>query len=278
MKVQKVKEILMGLGIRAKKGLGQNFLMDDNILRIEVQTADISEKDVILEVGPGLGFLTEKLLLRGSKVIAVEKDKKIFEYLKNKLLPRYPNLELISDDIMKVNLTGFNKIVSNPPYNLSTPLTLQLSERNVDLAVLMYQDIFAERLSARLGSGSYSRISVVSQYYYDIEIIKKVSKNVFYPAPKVNSALVRLRKRDNKENLLDHSIFLSVVREAFKYRRKKLANAFKNAEESYLNQSLIIPEMKEFLDKRAEELSIKDYVEISNLLHINKNDRSIDTN
>lgn len=272
-----IKETLMNLNAPPRKRLGQNFLKVEKILSLEVKMGHIEPSDRILEIGPGLGFLTKKLLLTGAHVIAVEKDRILHEYLNNTLEKEFENLTLIRGDIMDISVENINKVISNPPYNLSSAITLRLQDMGIERAVLMYQDIFAERLVAKVGTKQYSKLSVMCQYYFDVDIIQWVPRSSFHPAPDVDSALVVLNRRATREKLLDENIFTDVVKAAFLHRRKKIENAFRCSGIPYLKY--VSKELDpSFMTKRAENLSPGDYVTLANNIFQKKNTRKDELN
>ncbi|MBI5642780.1 MAG: ribosomal RNA small subunit methyltransferase A [Deltaproteobacteria bacterium] len=216
-----------------KKRFGQNFLTDRNLIRKIVATGGVKENDIVLEVGPGRGALTEGLLEAGAKVIAIEADKDLADILK----ARFPSdrFSLIMSDALKVSFSGIAeeyktrlKTVSNLPYNISGPiLTKFINERKAfTLLVLMFQKEVAERIVARPGTKDYGILSVLSQVWADVKIEFHVSRNLFKPRPKVDSSIVSFKILDEpKVRLDDEEFFKSVVKSAFGTRRKMLSNA-----------------------------------------------------
>lgn len=217
-------------GIRLKKSLGQNFLVDGNIVRKEAKLAEISPCETVLEIGPGAGFLTRELLLHAKKVIAVEMDKKLAEILEKEFAKEIAQnrLEIICADALKIDFPEFDKCVSNIPYEISSKIILKLGKCGKP-AVLVMQKEFAERLTASPGQKDYSRISVMSQYYFSSEIMHIVSKKSFFPVPKVDSAIVRLLPRDaefkKSIGFADEGAFLNVIRAIFQHKNMTVRNA-----------------------------------------------------
>ena len=257
-----VKETLADLGISPLKRKGQNFLIDENILRIQIRESDILASDKILEIGPGLGFLTEELLKTGARVTAVEIDPVLYRYLKGKLECKYENLALIHGDFLKEEFPDFNKVVANLPYNISSPVTFRLRDLGIDRAVLMYQYEFARRLCSAPDCKDYSRLSVMCQYDFTPTLIRKIGRNVFYPSPDVDSALVSLVRRNRETKAGNYEIFRNIVRAAFTNRRKKLKNSLESS--GKLDSINISSPVAPFLEKRAGELSVEDYISIAN--------------
>lgn len=213
-------------GIRLKKSLGQNFLTDKNIIRKEAAFAEIKQGETVLEIGPGVGFLTQELLKHAKKVIAIEKDKSLVGILKEEFSGR--NLEIISADALDIDFPGFDRCISNIPYEISSKIILKLGKYGKP-AILVMQKEFAERLTAKPGEGDYSKISVMSQYYFDSEILHIVSRKSFFPSPKVDSAIVRLtpRQADFKKSLgiVDEDFFLKTVHALFQHKNMTARNA-----------------------------------------------------
>ena len=243
-----------------KSKLGQNFLTDINTAKREVEYAKINKKDAVLEVGPGKGILTKLLSEKAKRVIAVEIDTKLFENLKT-ILPK--NVELINEDILNLDLEKlpkFNKIVSNLPYQISSPFIFKILEYDFELAVLILQKEFVERLVAEPGDKNYSRLSVSVFYKAYCELLETVPKGRFRPAPKVDSAIVEILPRKYKPfELKDEGVFYELVKNLFSHRRKKIKTILKN---KYRIESSDLP----FLDYRVEKLSPKQIGELSNKL------------
>ena len=217
-------------GIRLKKSLGQNFLVDKNIIRKEAELAEIKPDDTVLEIGPGVGFLTGELLKRAKKVIAIEMDKQLAEILKKEFSEKIEKgcLEIICDDALAVDFPDFDKCVSNIPYEISSKIILKLGKYKRP-AILIIQKEFAARLVASPGEGEYSKISVMSQYYFHTELLHTVSKKSFFPSPKVDSAIVRLTPRDGtfKKSLAiaDEELFLKTIHALFQHKNMAVRNA-----------------------------------------------------
>lgn len=257
------KSILIELGIRPRKSAGQHFLVDSGVLKRCAEYVEIKAGERILEVGPGLGFLTEELLARGAEVVTIESDRKLCQFLRKKFGDK---IELIEGDATKVELPEFDKVASNLPYQISSEITFRLLERGFDLAVLMYQKEFAERMVAGEGSAIYGRLSVMTAYRADSEILSIVEKKSFWPQPKVDSAIVRLRSRAPRFSIKDEKMFVEIVRILFSHRRKKIANALIS---EALRLGYSREKMREFMDEipysqeRVESLTPEEIGEIS---------------
>lgn len=242
-----------------KQKLGQNFLVDKRVAEREVEYANIKDNDVVLEIGPGQGILTRLLAKKAKKVIAIEIDKKLVDGLK---LSIPGNVELIHENALNIDfetLPKFNKIVSNLPFKISSPITFKLLEYNFQLAVLIYQKEFAERMVAIPGSKDYSRLSVGVYYKTECEILEAIPKICFKPQPKVDSCTIRLiPRKDPPFFLRDEKLFFELTRILFNHRRKKIKTNLKGIYD--LNN---VP----YLDERVENLTPKQIGEISNILY-----------
>ena len=191
---QRVKYLLHLYGFFPKKSLGQNFTVNSDILQCLVSHASLTKNDVVLEVGAGFGFLTSRLSSVCKKVIAVEVDPVLVNFLRNQL-SNLQNVELIEGNVLKISLPLFNKIVSAPPYSISSPLLFRLLTNKFDSAVLILQKEFAERLAASVGSKDYGRLTVNVYYRAKVELLDFIPRTMFYPPPDVDSMMVRLKPR-----------------------------------------------------------------------------------
>ena len=243
-----------------KNKFSQNFLVDKKVALREVEHADINENDAVLEIGPGKGVLTELLAQRAKKLIAIELDKSLVKDLQS-FLPG--NVVLINDDVLNVDfesLPKFNKIVSNLPFQISSPVTFKLLNYNFGLALLIYQKEFADRMVAKPNSKNYSRLSVGVYYKARCEIVEVVSKTCFKPQPKVDACIVKLVPRKHPPFLVyDKKKFFDLTRELFNHRRKKIKHTLKKL---YNTDYDDIP----FLENRVENLSPEQIGKLSNIL------------
>lgn len=221
MRPSEVRDRLAALGVRASRGLGQHFLLDERVAHRQVEYAGIRPDDVVLEIGPGLGVLTERLAARARRVVAVERDRRLARALRE----RIEGIEVIEGDAVKVPLPGFDRVVSNLPYQISSPITFRLLDAPFARAVLMYQAEFAERLVAGPGEDAYSRLSVKAFVRARAEIAESVPRSAFWPSPKVDSAIVVLEPRPFPFPVRDPAMFDAVVDAAFAHRRKAIENA-----------------------------------------------------
>lgn len=202
------------------KKLGQHFLEDRGVAGRIISYAELEPGDVVLEIGPGHGCLTKELSLYVGQIYAVEVDPD----LANVLCGRFPNVQVINADALTVPLPTCNKIISNLPYQISSKITYRLLPRPFELAVLMFQREFAQRMLAPVGSKEYGRLAMIVGFFSEAEILEKVPRSAFRPMPEVNSAIVRLRPRKQRPKV-DAKIFMSLCEGLFRNRRKKVKNA-----------------------------------------------------
>lgn len=189
----------------------------------QVDYAEVGKKDVVLEIGAGIGNLTEYLLDRADLVIAIEKDPLLMKILRERFFYK-DNLVPVEGDALKVELPPFDKVVSSIPYSISSPITFRLLRRSFEKAILTYQREFAERLVAQPGTRSYSRVSVATSYYAEARILELLPRSVFYPRPEVTSAIVELTPKEPPFKV-DEDLLFNLVRSIFIHRRKTLRSA-----------------------------------------------------
>lgn len=264
-------EILRKYGLRLTKSLGQNFLTDINIIRKIVDTAEVNENDLVLEIGPGIGSLTVQLAERAGRVIAVEIDRRLMEPL-SETLEGCDNVQVVNADILKTDLSaltagweGSLKVVSNLPYYITTPVIMSLLESPIpwELLVFMIQKEVVGRMVAEPGTKDYSALSVAVCYYADPKLAFHVSRNCFIPKPDVDSAVIKLKKRSlsHLENV-DREFLFKVIRAAFSQRRKTLLNALGKQpwlEDGKGRLKEVLREMGLPEDTRAEALSVEQF-------------------
>ena len=215
------KSILSKYGIRLNKNLGQNYLIDANKRNQIINFADVSKEDIVLEIGSGIGTLTIELAKRAKKVIAIEQDSNICEILNQRLKEeKIDNVELINEDALKIEFPKFNKIVSNLPYQISSPITFKFLDYDFDLAVLMYQKEFAQRMNGEVGSKNYSRLAAMLYFRCNVDKLTDVSCESFIPKPKVDSP--QTKKDEIEVNFKTYSKFTKAL---FQHRNKKIRNA-----------------------------------------------------
>jgi len=271
------KDILNQNGIKLNKSLGQNYLIDKNKRDQIINFGDISKDDVILEIGTGIGTLTIELAKKAKKVIAIEQDKNICEILAKRLKDeKIDNVELINDDALKVDFPNFNKIISNLPYQISSPITFKFLDYDFDLAILMYQKEFADRMNGEVGSKNYSRLSAMLYFKCDVEKLTDVSCESFIPKPQIDSTVVRLTPKENKIPQKDFKTYSKFTKALFQHRNKKIRNALidsrhiiSNIDKKVLKKRLNAiedEELVEYLKKRVVVLTPEEILFISQKL------------
>jgi len=271
-----IKRELLEYGLIPRKGLGQHFLADRNILDKVIRTAQIDKEDIVLEVGPGLGEMTFALARQAQKVISVEIDSKLAAILKRKMRG-LSNVKVIESDILKMDFNQFfrkerhpMKVVANLPYQISTPLLFQFIEfkETFSTLTLMLQKEVAERIVASPGRKEYGPLSIFIQMFSDVAIRFFIKPSAFFPPPKVESAVVHMSFREKPAvNLKDEKWFKKVVKGCFGYRRKTLLNALKHSgillsgsTESKLKKIGMDPQ------RRPETLAIQEFVYLAEVL------------
>ena len=269
-----VREVLDRHGFTFSKGLGQNFLIDGNIVRNIVKGAQITKDDYVLEIGPGMGTLTEELALNAKKVIAIELDQRLKSVLEETLEP-YDNVEIVYGDVLKLPLREIIeekcqgqsvKVVANLPYYVTTPIIGRLIEEELPLHSIsvMVQKEVADRMVAKPHTKDYGALTLFVRFYTEPRIIMKVPKTVFMPQPKIDSSVIRL---DLKEQIPDvnRDSYFKLVKAAFSKRRKTLINALSTfgleADKEAIREALKRAGIEETL--RGEDLSMEDYIRLA---------------
>jgi 16S rRNA (adenine1518-N6/adenine1519-N6)-dimethyltransferase len=273
------KEIIRQYAIKPRKSLGQSFLMEQNVIRKISAIAQVTKNDIVVEIGAGIGILTEELAQNAAKLIAVELDDKLVEVLKDKLL-KYNNVQIYSGDILKFDFEAISrggqqkiKVIGNVPYNISSPVLFHLLSfrKVIDSFVFMLQKEVIQRLVASPGGKDYGVPSVILQMFATVEKVLDVPASCFYPPPKVESSVMRgfFRERPLVE-LADEEFFIRLVRDSFAQRRKMLINNLKKSKllegvlGSFLNEALRMAGIDG--TRRSETLSIEEFGYLSNIL------------
>ncbi len=256
-----VRALLDELDFHPSKVLGQNFLIDANILNIMIDTANVSKRDTVVEIGPGLGVLTGRLAEKAKRLVAIEKDKRLHAFLQRSLAS-LENLELILADALDVDIPvlGADKVVANLPYSVGSRLLMNLfmAPAGPSKIVVTVQLEVADRLAASPGSDDYGLLSVWAQLRYDAHLRKVISPTCFFPPPQVKSAIVELDRRVPEIELRHPDVFRDLVKRAFSFRRKQMGTILKNP--GALEKAGIDPQA------RPENLSVADWVRLSDHL------------
>lgn len=270
--------ILQRFGISTNKKLGQNFLVDEDVVREIAAAAQIEPGEAVLEIGPGIGTLTQGLLEAGAAVTAVELDRKLLPVLKH-TLEGYENLRLIQGDILKTDLQalfdGSFKVAANLPYYITTPIIMALFEQHLPVKriVTMVQKEVAERMAAEPGSKTYGALSIAVQYYSKPQICFTVPPHSFIPAPEVSSAVIACDVYEKSPyQPKDEKLFFQVIKASFGQRRKTLSNALCGGgfAKSIVQEALAASKID--AKRRGETLSIAEYVQLADMIGTLQND------
>lgn len=274
------KEVVNKHNFKFSKSLGQNFLIDDNVIDRILEGARLSETDRIIEVGPGIGTLTREMGKVAENVVAIEIDKTLIPILKETLAD-LDNVEVVNEDILKVDVQGLIneklnggpvKLVANLPYYITTPIVMKFLEEDIPVTdiVVMVQKEVADRMNAKPSTKDYGALSVAVQYYCDTEIVAKAPRHMFVPQPNVDSIVIGLHVRDEKKYVVDNEdIFFKTVKASFGQRRKTLLNSLGGLgflSKDQIREALQAANIDE--KRRGETLSIDEFANLSN--EINK--------
>lgn len=263
-----------------QKKFGQNFLIDTHVLDKIIRSAEITKDDMVLEIGPGIGTMTQYLACAAGKVVAVEIDKALIPILED-TLDGYDNVQIINEDVLKIDIAKLAKeqnsgrpikVVANLPYYITTPIIMGLFENHVPLKsiTVMVQKEVADRMQVGPGTKDYGALSLAVQYYASPYIVAYVPPNCFMPRPKVGSAVIRLERYENPPvQVGDEKLMFKIIRASFNQRRKTLANGLRNSPELDFTKEQIeqaIEKMGKGTSVRGETLSLEEFAKLSNLL------------
>ncbi len=272
--------VLQKYNFNFQKKFGQNFLINTGVLEDIVEAADITKDDFVVEIGPGIGTMTQYLCENAREVLAVEIDTHLIPILKD-TLQEYDNVEVINEDILKVDINAIAneknggkpiKVVANLPYYITTPIIMGLFESHVPIEsiTIMVQKEVADRMQTGPGSKDYGALSLAVQYYSKPEIVLTVPPSCFMPQPKVGSAVIKLTKHETVPvQVDDEKMLFKVIRASFNQRRKTLANGLKNYGGIPLTKEQIeesIEELGVIKNIRGEKLSLEQFAELSNIV------------
>ncbi len=273
------KEVVQKHNFKFSKSLGQNFLIDTNVIDRILEGARVQEGDYVIEVGPGIGTLTKEMGRTAEKVVAIEIDKTLIPILEETLAD-FPNIEVINQDILKVDVQelvkeklngGPVKLIANLPYYITTPIVMKFLEEDIPVTdiVVMVQKEDADRMNAQPNSKDYGALSVAVQYYCDTEIVAKAPRHMFMPQPNVDSTVIGLHVREEKKyNVDNEDIFFKTVKASFGQRRKTLLNSLGGL--GFLSKDQIKIALQEAnIDekRRGETLSIEEFASLSNAVN-----------
>lgn len=276
--------ILEKYKIKANKDLGQNFLINDDVIEKIIEKSQIEKNDLIIEIGPGLGVLTNLLLEKSDNVVTIELDKRMVEIISKRFILKN-NLQIINEDVLKVDLnklinerkkqTNINKvkIVANLPYYISTPIIMKLLEEKleIDEIIVMVQKEVAQRLVAKTGTKDVGAITYAVEYFSEAEKVIDVPKESFIPSPKVESAVIKLKiRKEAYVQVKDEKMLFNIIQKSFSQRRKTLVNALVNGKivESKEKAEKIIKELNINENIRGEKLTLEDFARICNTIKL----------
>ena len=273
-------EILQKYNFVFQKRFGQNFLVDTRILEKIISAADITKDDCVLEIGPGIGTMTQYLCENAKKVIAVEIDNSLIPILED-TLSEYDNVQVINDDILKVDINKLVdeqndgrpiKVVANLPYYITTPIIMGLFESHVPIncITIMVQKEVADRMQEGPGSKDYGALSLAVQYYAKPQIVTNVPANCFMPRPNVGSAVIRLTKhKEVPVNVKDEKLMFKIIRASFNQRRKTLQNSVCNSGELNFTKDQVVKTLEEMglsVTIRGEAMSLEEFAKFTNII------------
>ena len=273
--------VLNRYGFNFQKKFGQNFLIDENVVEKIVREAGVTKDDFVLEVGPGIGTMTQILCENAREVVAVEIDKKLIPILTEDTLSWYDNVTVINEDILKLNIKELAdkknggkpiKVVANLPYYITTPIIMGLFESGVplDSITIMVQKEVADRMQVGPGTKDYGALSLAVQYYAEPYIVANVPPNCFMPRPNVGSAVIRLtRHTEPKIVVKDEKFMFKLIRASFNQRRKTLQNGINNSAELSISKDAVVEALRKMgLSEsiRGEALTLAQFAELSDLL------------
>ena len=272
------KEIINKYSFAFQKKFGQNFLIDSNVLESITRGAEITKDDFVLEIGPGIGTMTQYLCEAARQVVAVEIDKMLIPILED-TLSEYDNVEVINQDVLKVDIKSLAeeknngkpiKVVANLPYYITTPIIMGLFESGVpiDSITIMVQKEVADRMQTGPGSKDYGALSLAVQYYATAKVILNVSATCFMPRPNVDSAVIKLtRHKEPTVNVADEKLMFKIIRASFNQRRKTLVNGLKNSPELSFSKEQIVKAIEKIGKPetiRGEALTLEEFAELAN--------------
>ena len=272
------KEIINKYSFAFQKKFGQNFLIDSNVLESIIRGAEITKDDFVLEIGPGIGTMTQYLCEAARQVVAVEIDKMLIPILED-TLSEYDNVEVINQDVLKVDIKSLAeeknngkpiKVVANLPYYITTPIIMGLFESGVpiDSITIMVQKEVADRMQTGPGSKDYGALSLAVQYYATAKVILNVSATCFMPRPNVDSAVIKLtRHKEPTVNVADEKVMFKIIRASFNQRRKTLVNGLKNSPELSFSKEQIVKAIEKIGKPetiRGEALTLEEFAELAN--------------
>lgn len=256
MRPTEIQALLARYGVSPSKSKGQNFLVDERVAQREVDFLDIRPEDTVLEIGPGLGVLTELIVKKARRTVCIELDPGIAEHVRQRF---GGSVELIEGDALELEWPGFDRLISNIPYSISSPLLFRILEHDFERGIIMVQKEFADRMAATAGSDDYSRLSVNAYYRARCEPLEQVPRSRFWPQPDVDSTVMLVEPRPAPFRVLNERFYLSLVSILFQHRRKKISTVLKMTGQAPRESIASLP----YVDRRVEELSPERIAELA---------------
>lgn len=269
---QKIKSTLNENSFNIKKKYGQNFIADENTIKKIINSVNIKNKSLIIEIGPGIGSLTHYLSKVGTNVLCYEIDRDVEPILKQNI---GNNVDIIFDDFLKRDINAdiekydyeYLYIIANLPYYITTPIMIKIIEENLNIEkiAVMVQKEVGNRFKAKPNTKDYNSLSIYLNYFYEVKKLTDVSRNIFIPVPNVDSFVIEFNKKENRLIADNEEIFFKLVRDSFKYKRKNLRNNLKNYDQKIIEN--VLKKIGYDLSVRAEQLSIETFINIANELN-----------
>lgn len=273
----KTQQLLNQYQLKAKKHLGQNFLVDVQIIEKIIRASLLSDQDGVIEIGPGVGGLTEQLLFKAKKVVSFEIDNKLEPLLLDQLKD-HDNFQLVMQDFMKVDVNAIIKeyfqecekvhVVANLPYYITTAILIKLfeSQSSIESMTVMMQKEVAQRFNAKVGTKQYNSLTILTQYFADVQYAFTVPTTVFIPQPKVESSIVRFQFREYPLKVEDEKIFFKLLRDSFQFRRKTLYNNIRDYFKDLEDATGVLGTLGVIPSQRAETLTIDQFIGLANYI------------
>lgn len=259
-----ILRLLRRIKVKPNKKMGQNFALDEKLLELMPREAQITNEDEVVEIGGGMGFLSEKILeFNPKKLYIYEPDKKLFNFLLNKFKDR-SNVVLMNEDYLRSQTPNHQVNVSNPPFSISSKIFLKVLREHPRVAILTFQKEFANRLVAKPGTQSYGRLSVISYFFAEVSIIKTINRLSFFPPPKVDIALVRITPKNKSFESIDFRTLECTLKELFKYRLKLLKKAIRFS--NIKNKEEVTKSFQEIMEKRVFQLTPEEFLGLSKVI------------
>ena len=262
--LRNMKKAVEKYGIRPKKKLGQSFLVDSGVLRREVAYADIGRDDIVLEIGAGIGNLTEALLGQAGQVVAVERDRQFARCLGD-LQKRHGHLEVVWGDALEVGWPRFDKVVANLPYQVALPLIFKMLEQRFDRAVLVFQQRLAERICAGVGEQGYCRIGVAIGRVAKVEIVERIEADAFWPRPEVESAVVRIERVKPRFGVPSDAFFKQILEALFARRGEPVQRVVEGSRDRHLPAAILGKVGKKVRNKPVYLLTPREFGQITRI-------------